>query len=74
MAHRPKLQLTRTVYEATDGPMQWRALEGIGEPETAEAVAYAVEMDWILARDGHPRLPRKPAECYRSRVHPGNVG
>jgi hypothetical protein len=33
--------------------MQWRSLEGLVVPETAEAVRYAEERGWILVRDGH---------------------
>jgi hypothetical protein len=33
--------------------MQWRSLEGLDVPETAEARRYAVERGWILVRDGH---------------------
>ena len=48
------LHLVRAVYNATDGqPMQWRSLEGLVVPETAEAVRYAEERGWILVRDGH---------------------
>jgi hypothetical protein len=56
MARTPKalaLHLVRTVYNATDRPMQWRSLEGLDVPETAEALRYAVEKGWILVRDGH---------------------
>ena len=47
------LHLLRTVYNATDRPMQWRSLEGLVVPETTEALRYAVEKGWILVRDGH---------------------
>ena len=47
------LHLLRTVYNATDRPMQWRSLEGLDVPETAEARRYAVEKGWIFVRDGH---------------------
>jgi RNA:NAD 2'-phosphotransferase (TPT1/KptA family) len=47
------LHLLRTVYNATDRPMQCRSLEGLDVPETAEARRYAVERGWILVRDGH---------------------
>ena len=47
------LHLLRTVYNATDRLMQWRSLEGLDVPETAEALCYAVEKGWILVRDGH---------------------
>ena len=33
--------------------MQWRSLEGLDVPETADALRYAVEKGWILVRDGH---------------------
>jgi len=33
--------------------MQWRSLEGLDVPETAEALRYAVEKGWILVREGH---------------------
>jgi hypothetical protein len=45
--------LVRTVYNATDRPMQWRSLEGLVVPEIAEAARYAEERGWILVRDGH---------------------
>jgi hypothetical protein len=54
MARKSKsLALLRTVYNATDRPMQWRSLEGLDVPETAEALRYAAEKGWILVRDGH---------------------
>jgi hypothetical protein len=56
MACKPKalaLHLVRTVYNATDRPMQWRSLEGLVVPDTAAALRYAEERGWILVRDGH---------------------
>ena len=40
------LHLLRAVYNATDGQqMQWRSLEGLDLPESADAVRYAVTGD-----------------------------
>jgi hypothetical protein len=47
------LHLLRTVYNATDRPMQWRSIEGLDAPESTEALRYAVEKGWILLRNGH---------------------
>jgi hypothetical protein len=41
LAHGPQVQalaLLRTVYNVTDRPIQWRSLEGLDVPETAEAL------------------------------------
>jgi hypothetical protein len=40
--------------------MQWRSLEGLDVPETAQARRYAVEKGSILVRDGH-------SVCHNSR-------
>lgn len=48
------VQLIRAVYNATDGrPMQWRSLQGLDAPESAEAVRYAVTRGWLLVQDKH---------------------
>jgi hypothetical protein len=48
------LHLLRTVYNATDRPMQWRSLEGLDvRPKPPSSLRYAVEKGWILVRDGH---------------------
>jgi hypothetical protein len=60
MARKPKalaLHLVRTVYNATDRPMQWRFLEGLVVPETAEAVRYAEGMD--LGAGRAQRVPHR---------------
>ena len=48
------LHLLRTVYNATDRPMQCRSLEGLDVPETAEARRYArvggLVTLWIIQR------------------------
>jgi len=47
------LHLVRAIYNATDGrPMQWRSLEGLDVPETAEAVRYAVTRGWMMVQGG----------------------
>jgi len=64
MARKPKalaLHLVRTVYNATDRPMQWRSLEGLVVPETAEAVRYAEARGWIWCGTGTACASRKPA-------------
>jgi hypothetical protein len=48
------LHLVRAVYNATDGqPLQWRFLEGLDLPESAEAVRYAVIRGWMLVQGEH---------------------
>jgi hypothetical protein len=45
------LHLVCAVYNATDGQlMQWRCLESLDLPESAEAVRYAVSGEWILVQ------------------------
>jgi hypothetical protein len=48
------LHLVRAVYNATNGQqMQWRSLEGLDLPESADAVRYAVTGGWILVQGEH---------------------
>jgi hypothetical protein len=62
MARKSKaLALLRTVYNATDRSMQWRSLEGLDVPETAEALRYAVEGAGSWCGTGTACASQKPA-------------
>ena len=72
------LHLVRAVYNATDGqPMQWRSLEGLDVPETADtalAVDGATAQHWMTIVQcfaGPPEDPPKPGTRRRSRAYPG---
>jgi hypothetical protein len=60
MARRSKalaLHLLRTVYNVTDRPMQWRSLEGLDVPETAEFSALCDREGLDLGAGRAQRVP-----------------
>jgi hypothetical protein len=48
------LHLIRGLYDAAEGrPTQWRSLDDLDVPQSAEAVRYATARGWILVESGN---------------------
>ena len=48
------LHLIRGLYDATEGRlMQWRSLDDLDVPQSAEAVRYATTRGWIQVESGN---------------------